>query len=69
MKIETKYDLNQEVWIMDGSRPMAWPIRKIYIDIVGGTATIYYYMNIGVLWRNGQEKDVFPDKESLLKSL
>ena len=69
MKIETKYDIGQEVWVLDFfEQPCKGEILSISTfntykkrhDYVS-----YYIQNIGTRI----EKETFPTKEELLKSL
>ena len=68
MKIETKYDIGQEVWILDFEQPCKGEILSIKTfnmykkehDYVS-----YYIQNLG----SKREQEIFPTKEELLKSL
>ena len=62
MKIETKYDIGQEVWVMSMNRPYCAKITGIRIDIHGLFYNIEYILS-------KREEDIFPTKEELLKSL
>lgn len=69
MKIETKYNIGDEVWTLDVfDEPCRATIEAIntYRTRLGGHDRVTYYIhNIG----NIDEKEVFPTKEELLKSL
>lgn len=34
MKIETRFDIGQDVWIMDDNRPIKGEIRRMRIDVI-----------------------------------
>ena len=62
MKIETKYDIGQEVWVMSIGRPFCTTIRAIRIDEIGLQYILKYISA-------RDEKDIYSTKEELLKSL
>lgn len=67
MKIETKYDIGQEVWFMGYSEIFKDKICQIKVNIdCLGAIHIYYD-----LWDDvtKEEQSLFPTKEELLKSL
>ena len=64
MTIETKYNIGDEVWFTTNSRqPVKAKITKIYID---GESQCRYLFDEYV---PRLERDLFPTKEELLKSL
>lgn len=67
MKIETKYDIGQEVWFKNCKEIFHDNIAQIEINIdCLGAIHIYYD-----LWGDvtKEEQSLFPTKEELLKSL
>lgn len=67
MKIETKYDIGQEVWFKNCKEIFHDNIAQIEINIdCLGEIHIYY-----ALWCYSmkEEHQLFPNKEELLKSL
>jgi hypothetical protein len=70
MKIETKYNLGQEVWFILGSKACQGIIVEITFTKVGHTLNGYYYnVQFGVSHGSFNEPELFPTKEELLKSL
>lgn len=69
MKIETKFNVGDEVWFMCQNRSIQNTITSIRIYIGSDEYTIEYLFNdrYGDLWKN--EKYTFPTKEELIKSL
>lgn len=71
MKIETKYDIGQEVWFVSGLHYIKGMIREIRINIFMNQCIIVY----GIEFKNfvgycqKEESDLSPTKEELLKSL
>ena len=68
MKIETKYDIGQEVWVNDNGTPRKCRVK--YIEVLAlelmGTTIKYKVLSYEPPIR---ESLVFPTKEELLKSL
>lgn len=62
MKIETKFDIGQEVWVMTMNRPYCTKIIAIHIDENGLSYNLKYLLA-------KKEEELFPTKEELLKSL
>ena len=62
MKIVTKFDIGQEVWVMTMGRPYCTTIIAIHIDKNG----LFY--NLRYLLAR-EEESIFPTKEELLKQL
>lgn len=70
MKIETKYDIGQDVWYILGGEARQGIILGITFNKVGHTLIGYYYnVQVGVSHGSFNEPDLFPTKEELLKSL
>lgn len=70
MKIETKYNIGDEVWFILGSKARQGIILGITFNELGHTLIDYYYnVQIGVSHGSFNEPDLFPTKEELLKSL
>lgn len=69
MKIETKYELGQEVWFMHANKPILMPIKHITVDVHDiGQATIQYVFQAdGDIWLT--EHKLFSTKEELIASL
>lgn len=64
MKIETKYNIGDEVWVKFIGRPLK---SKVY-EIIGGKEKLYrcaFYLTTATF----REDELFPTKEELLKSL
>jgi hypothetical protein len=72
MKIETKYDIGQEVWCMFCDELTQCTIEAIkpYINRRKSVFTYYVVPNDGSTYGfNIEEYELFPTKEELLKSL
>lgn len=70
MKIETKYNIGDEVWFMENNKPTKGIVVKLDIDIArSGDWYIENYKveSHGLRCEVGQS--LFPTKEELLKSL
>lgn len=69
MKIETKYDLGQEVWFMHNNIPTCMPIINIAISVCGikHTITQYVFQADEEIWLT--EHKLFATKEELIASL
>lgn len=76
MKIETKYDIGQEVWVMLDNKPQCMKIWGVNVNIQEGfdgqytlpDKTNIEYYNWGKHHIIAEEY-LFPTKEELLKSL
>lgn len=70
MKIETKYDMGQEVWVIYHDKPTKGIVGRIDTTHIGSFSQILYYLNFG---QNvpviRKECSLFPTKKELLKSL
>ena len=70
MKIETKYNIGQEVWVIYHNEPTKGIVGRIDTTRIGSFSQIIYYLNFG---QNEpvirKECSLFPTKEELLKSL
>ena len=72
MKIETKYDIGQEVWLLDNNHIYQGTVDGINIAIGKEISSVYTVRirNISGSWTiQRKEEFVFPTKEELLKSL
>ena len=73
MKIETKYDIRQEVWFMEDDKVKSENILKISLSKSISEEIILYHFkdrNTQLYWeRNRKEAEVFATKEELIKSL
>lgn len=82
MDIKTKYNIGQEVWVMYNNKPTCLTIASLDIWLHQKQLGVIYYMqpyeidplkmsNVEYIPYNRAfyEKDVFPTKEELLKSL
>ena len=70
MKIETKYDIGQEVWFMDDGHPTTAQVEEI--DYAYGIGVVYLVrlLEAGTLaFCVRAETELFPTREELLKSL
>lgn len=69
MKIETKYEIGQEVWFMHNNKPTCMPIKYIAINVHGiKQSTIQYVFQAdGDIWLT--EHKLFITKEELIASL
>lgn len=73
MKIETKYDIGQEVWFKRGLVDIKGRISSIHISL--RTCEKIPTIEYNVIWGNDFyhdhiiERSLFPTKEELLKSL
>lgn len=70
MTIETKYNIGDEVWFLSYHYPRKARIcgMSIYVTNSGEITLIYSLAEKDVYWHK-QERDLFPTKEELLKSL
>jgi hypothetical protein len=69
-RIETKYNIGDEVCFVLGSKFRQGIISGITFYKLGHTLINYYYnVQIGVSHGSFNESDLFPIKEELLKSL
>ena len=66
MKIETKYDIGQEVWTLVANRPYKCKVLSFKVDVSLAGVNVHYIIGKGVL---RSEQELFPTKEELLKSL
>ena len=66
MKIETKYNIGDEVWVMYYNSPHTFEINKVLI-IHDYNETIIQYKVKGCKYFF--ESEIFPTKEELLKAL
>ena len=78
MKIETKYDIGQEVWVMKDNRPQKFKVNGISVEyqdgmykscIHSGIASVHYDLGQRMNPMIYGEIYLFPTKEELLKSL
>ena len=70
MKIETKYDIGQEVWVCIGGKPKKRKVGRIETNTIGNFQRLAYYINNEVHKPTiFHEHQLFPTKEELLKSL
>lgn len=67
MKIETKYDIGQEVWFRKGHLVVKGTITDMFLFKNEGKIVIGYGIND--YYDAMEESDLFPSKEELLKSL
>lgn len=63
MKIETKYDIGQEVWMILGKSVHSGHIVEYHIPTKG------YNVYVGGIYVFMDESEIFESKEELLKSL
>ena len=70
MTIETKYNIGDEVWFLSYHYPRKARIygMSLYVSNSGEITLIYSITEKDVYWHK-REKDLFPTKEELLKSL
>lgn len=66
MKIETKYNIGDEVWTIVENKVCKYPILSITVKMPNKAIEVMYYIG-NCEWR--YEYEVFPTKEELLKSL
>ena len=66
MNIKTKYNIGDEVWFIFNYKPTQGKILGLTIY-----SPTYYFYTVSILHTSGtmNEKDLFPTKEELLKSL
>lgn len=72
MKIETKYNLGQEVWFMFDNKPRTAKVLKIGVQCRNEFTVILYEIklnNYDVKPFKVEECDIYLSKEELLKSL
>lgn len=67
MKIETKYNVGDNVWIMHRNRCLCCKVSMIKIDINPKIYIQYVFILDENIWLS--EEFVFPTKEELIKSL
>lgn len=70
MKIETKFNIGDEVFILMSKKVEKYPVTGIKIDVNGTSIYTKYrlYNDVGHT-DYFDENDLFPSKEELLKSL
>lgn len=70
MTIETKYNIGDEVWFILGATAKKGEILEVTFtkreEILTG---FYYSVSVGASYASFYEKQLFPTKEELLKSL
>lgn len=72
MKIKTKYEPHQKVWLFEDNRPIEKEIKGISITVgtirstSGGIRIRYYFKEFE---NDFLEKDIFTTKEELINSL
>lgn len=78
MKIKTKYDIGQEVWVMKDNRPQKFKVNGISVECLDGMYNSCIHSGIeAVKYDLGERMNpmiyseiyLFPTKEELLKSL
>lgn len=73
MKIETKYSVNDNVWIYLNGKVVEAPIYKVDIGVYESYTTIQYMVNVGsvgsIKFEMVKEELVFTNKQSLIDSL
>jgi hypothetical protein len=74
MKIETKYDINQEVWFIEDNKVKNEAILKLSFTKDGSNESVIYYFKEKqksmVNWeRIKKEDEIFATKEELINSL
>lgn len=73
MKIETKYDVGDEVWLMANNMAVCRKIGSIYFTADNECNELTYSLEHSdkddVTWWDYEESELFPTKEELLKSL
>lgn len=71
MKIETKYNIDDEVWLMKENKPTKRVVS--FIEIIAASTTSKSFIQYGLKFEGEVERVVenklFPTKEELLKSL
>ena len=71
MEVNFKFDIGEQVWIMENNRPARFEVKNVKVEIeslVKDHKVTYLLMNQGVE-REVDEKMVFKTKEELVKSL
>ena len=77
MTIETKYNIGDEVWFMEKNKACSRVIEAIRATHYGGILTVLnygYYLHperpdARLYWFDQHERELYPTKEELLKSL
>lgn len=69
MKIETKYNIGDEVWFYRGTAPTKGKIGSIDVIMTENHLLIRHDIITSIALYFLPEKDIFPTKEELLKSL
>lgn len=69
MTIETKFNIGDEVWVMDGLEPVSKEILRIDIEVYNAKTIIEYDVMLGDVLTGFYEHELFLTKEYLLKSL
>ena len=64
MTIETKYNIGDEVWFIDGHNHPRCD-RVTSIRLMHDLSIMYYFE----VWLSRDEEELFPTKEELIKSL
>lgn len=73
MKIETKYSVNDNVWIYLNGKVVEASVYKVDISIYESYTTTHYMVNVGsvgsIKFEMVKEELVFANKQSLIDSL
>ena len=73
MTIQSKFNLNQEIWFMKDNKPTKTKIYRIQYDIFAdGSGELFTYTSsdfFGGFRKTFKDGDCFETKEELLKSL
>lgn len=70
MKVESKYNVGDEVWIIHNGKPAKYKVNEINIVIRQAPITILYHLIATKrAYTMSFEEFLFPTKDELLKSL
>lgn len=73
MKAETKFYVNDKVWIIDGLKAKEYPIHSIHVEFKKEDTKILVYLNVGTeedyKCKIIEEKHCYSSREELINSL
>lgn len=69
MKIETKFDVGDVVYLLSNNKVSFGRIVRVFINVSGSETKIEYRINMNGLVTDELEDNVFDSKESLIESL
>jgi len=73
MTIDTKFNSNEKVWIINNGKAMEFPIISVKAETENSSIIISYFLNVGIekdyKCKLVYEKECFHSREDLINSL